>query len=221
MFTGIIQGQGLIVACARRGREMRLDIQALCELPHAASGESIAVNGVCLTVEQGSDNRFTAYASAETMRRTNLGALRPDGRVNLERALALGDRLGGHLVSGHVDGQGRVAGIESAGESHSVRIGHDPALNPEIIAKGSIALDGVSLTVNACGPDFLEVNVIPETWRTTTLGRWRIGSAINIETDMIGKYVRHLLEPYDASGQHASRRAGGVTLDLLRENGFI
>jgi riboflavin synthase len=221
MFTGIIQGQGLIVACARRGREMRLDIRALCELPRLEIGESVAVNGVCLTVEQAADNRFTAYASAETMGRTNLGALRPDGRVNLERALALGDRLGGHMVSGHVDGQGRVAAVSAAGESHCVRISHDSALSPEIIAKGSIALDGVSLTVNSRGPDFFEVNVIPETWRITTLNLWRVGSGINIETDMIGKYVRHLLKPYGVSGPSGSGRPDGVTSDLLRENGFL
>jgi riboflavin synthase len=151
--------------------------------------------------------------------------VRPDGRVTLERALALGDRLGGHLVSGHVDGLGRVAAVSAAGQSHCVRISHDPALRPDIIAKGSITLDGVSLTVNARGGDFFEVNVIPETWRITTLNLWRVGSEINIETDMIGKYVRHLLEPCGASAQHASgqRASGGdrVTLELLRENGFM
>jgi len=215
MFTGIIPGQGAIVDLAPSGREMRLSIRPLFDLPDLTIGESIAVNGVCLTVEQAADKALHAYASAETMSRTNLGALRPGGRVNLERALALGDRLGGHLVSGHVDGQGQVAAISSAGESHRVRISHDPELGPEIIARGSVALDGVSLTVNACGQDFFEVNVIPETWRATTLSLWRIGCGINIETDMIGKYVRHLLKPYDAFGR--SR----VTPELLRENGFL
>ena len=216
MFTGIIMGQGTIAGLEQRGREARLSIRALSALPDLATGESIAVNGACLTVEQGKDNCFIVYASAETMNRTNLGALRPADRVNLERALALGDRLGGHLVSGHVDGQGEITAISSAGESHCVRISHDPALGPEIIAKGSVALDGVSLTINTCGPNFLEVNVIPETWRVTALNLWRTGSRINIETDMIGKYVRHLLEPYGTSGPESR-----VTLGLLRENGFL
>jgi len=216
MFTGIIQGQGAITGLEQHGQEMRLSIRALFALPDLSIGESIAVNGVCLTVEQEADNSFTVYASAETMRRTNLGALRPADRVNLERALALGDRLGGHLVSGHVDDLGQVMAISAAGLSHCVRVSHDAALGPEIIARGSIALDGVSLTVNARGPDFLEVNVIPETWRMTALNLWRAGSKINIETDMIGKYVRHLLESRGASGQ-----PGRVTLELLRENGFV
>ena len=214
MFTGIVMGQGSIMSLEQRGREMRLSIQALFTLPDLQIGESIAVNGACLTVETGSHSHFTAYASAETMSRSNLGALRPASRVNLERALALGDRLGGHLVSGHVDGLGTVAAVTSAGESHCVRIRHDSALSPEIIAKGSVTLDGVSLTVNDCGPDFLEVNVIPGTWNVTTMAvNWTVGARVNVETDMIGKYVRHLLNPYQRQGQ--------VTLNLLQENGFL
>lgn len=218
MFTGIIMGQGRIVGLEQRGRELRLTIQALFDLPRIVIGESIAVNGVCLTVEQGEGGRFSAYASGETVSRTNLADLRADSRVNLERALAVGDRLGGHIVSGHVDGLGTITTINAAGASRCVRISHDPSLSPEIVAKGSVTLDGVSLTVNDCGSGFFEVNVIPETWRVTTMSAWRAGTGINIETDIIGKYVRHLLAPYPGGEQASQSR---VTLGLLRENGFI
>ncbi len=218
MFTGIILGQGEVVNLQRRGGELRLTIQALFDLPDIVIGESIAVNGACLTVESGETNRFSAYASGETTARSNLGDLRIGRRVNLERALAIGDRLGGHIVSGHVDALAVVASLAETGESHRVRLSFDPQHAPEIISKGSVTLDGVSLTVNDCGSDFLEVNVIPETWKITTMAGWTIGSKVNLETDVIGKYVRHMLGPYLPG---SSRQESRVTLDLLRENGFL
>ena len=217
MFTGIILGQGEVRTLQRRGGELRLTIQALFTLPDIVFGESIAVNGVCLTVESGAHNQFSAYASGETVSRTNLEKLRTGSRVNLERALAMGDRLGGHIVSGHVDTLGTVASLSETGESHRVRLNFDPHYAPEIISKGSVTLDGVSLTVNDCGSDFLEVNVIPETWKATIMPGWRVGGSVNLETDVIGKYVRHMLGPYLPAARAESR----VTLDLLRENGFI
>lgn len=220
MFTGIILGQGEVRNLQRRGGEVRLTVQALFDLPNIVLGESIAINGVCLTVEAGADSQFSAYASKETTDRSNLGALRIGSRVNLERALAVGDRLGGHIVSGHVDDLAAIAAIEETGESHRVRVRFNPARAPEIIAKGSVTLDGVSLTVNDCGSDFLEVNVIPETWNVTTMAGWRIGSRINLETDVIGKYVRHMLGPYAGTAGGSSPQSG-VTLNLLQENGFI
>jgi riboflavin synthase len=215
MFTGIVMGRGELAHRERRGDELRLSVRALFPLPDLAGGESVAVNGVCLTVEQPHADGFSAYASARTLSRTNLSSLPVRAALNLERALAVGDRLGGHIVSGHVDAVGTVVRITPAGQSRCVRLAHDPQLAPEIIARGSITLDGVSLTVNDCGSDFLEVNVIPETWNRTTLSGWNPGTPVNMETDIIGKYVRHVL----ATRQEGERSR--VTLALLRENGFL
>ncbi len=216
MFTGIINGSGQVRSVHKNGKETRLLIKALFLLSNIEVGESIAVNGVCLTVESGQDNEFYAYASAETMQHTNLGALKQGSIVNLERALALGQRFGGHIVSGHVDGQAQVLNIVSIGESHCVRLGFSQDFGPEIIKKGSVTLDGISLTVNNCGPDFLEVNIIPETWASTTIKEWQVNSLVNLETDIIGKYVRHLLLPWQEE-----RTKSNVSLQLLAENGFI
>ncbi len=217
MFTGIINGQGQILSAQKSGQETRFSIQALFALDNIEIGESIAVNGVCLTVETGANNIFSAYASAETMTHTNLGALTSSSLVNLERALALGQRLGGHIVSGHVDSLAKVESIENVGQSRCIRLSFDAKHGAEVISKGSVTLDGISLTVNACAQDFLEVNVIPETWGTTTVKQWQVGTLVNLETDIIGKYVRHMLLPWQDGGKGQST----VTLELLKENGFI
>lgn len=213
MFTGIIQGQGRLAALRRSGRESVLEIRALFALEDIAVGESIAVNGACLTVESGRDGLFTAYASAETLDRTNLSLLRSDDLVNLERALAIGQRLGGHFVSGHVDCLATVQSVREAGRSLLIRLGFPAEYGELVIPKGSVALDGISLTVNSCGNDFLEVNVIPETRRATTVASWASGTRVNMEADMIGKYVLRMLAP---------RREGGrVDENFLREHGFL
>ena len=213
MFTGIIQGQGRLAAVRQIGGEGVLSIRALFALDDLAIGESIAVNGACLTVESGKDGLFTAYASAETLSRTNLSLLRPDAPVNLERALAIGQRLGGHFVSGHVDCLATVHSVRDAGQSLLIRLAFPAEYGELVIPKGSVALDGVSLTVNTCGSDWLEVNVIPETRRATTLASWAPGTRVNMEADMIGKYVLRMLAP----------RREGRSLDenFLREHGFI
>ena len=180
MFTGIINGQGKLLAVESRGHETRFRIQALYDLADIILGESIAVNGTCLTVETSGPSLFSAYASAETMQRTALGLLKPGAKVNLERALAVGDRLGGHIVSGHVDCVAEILSVRREGESRRIRIGFPASFGAEVIGKGSVALDGISLTVNDCGPDFLEVNVIPETWRATTVAEWAPGTRINM-----------------------------------------
>lgn len=236
MFTGIIQGQGEISSLRKTGAECRLAIRPLFILPDVIDGESIAVNGACLSVESHSRDAFTAYASAETLARTTLGALRNGDLVNLERALALGDRLGGHLVSGHVDCLATVRDVRPAGQSLRCRLEFPADFGPEVIAKGSVALDGISLTVNDCGPDFLEVNIIPDTQKRTTMRQWRPGARVNMETDLIGKYVRSLLGPWsgitgatgvpgktgrtDGSAAATEARAG-VSRELLLRNGFI
>lgn len=224
MFTGIVHGQGEVAALERRGGQMRLRLHPLFALSEPRVGESIAVNGICLTLESwdAASASFAAYASMETVTRTSLGDVRAGTRVNLERALALGDRLGGHLVSGHVDAVARVEGVRPAGDSRWCRLGFDPVWSSQIISKGSVALDGISLTVNACGPGWLEVNVIPETWRVTTVSTWTEGRPVNLETDLIGKYVQHLMTPYAGAEAVAagSSAPAGLSFDFLREHGF-
>ena len=227
MFTGLINGQGVILALHPSGNETRLFIEARYELDNIELGESIAVNGTCLTVESFEYRKFSAYASAETMSRTALGQLRAGSRVNLERALAVGDRFGGHIVSGHVDCVAHVVSIRQVGESRCVRLSFPQELESEILPKGSVALDGISLTVNACGHNFLEVNGIPETWRVTTVTDWKPGTPVNLETDVIGKYVRHMMRPYAPNAdspsamQDRTPTSSGISLEYLRENGFF
>jgi riboflavin synthase len=217
MFTGLAAGMGEILSLAPASGGTRLVIRALFPAPAWTAGESICVSGACLSVETFEAASFSAYASAETLAVTTLKGLVRGSLVNLEQALTLSGRLGGHLVSGHVDATARIEAIVPAGDSLRVRLGFPGAFSPQIIPKGSVALDGVSLTVNRCGLDFLEVNLIPETRRRTTLGLWKTGQEVNLETDLIAKYVASLL----ASRQEAGR--GGrsdLTMDFLRENGY-
>ncbi len=222
MFTGLVQGLGRIARIAPQDKETRLTITPLFDLAEPRQGESIAVNGACLTAESFIQGGFTAYASAETMSRTNLGFLRQGSLVNLERALAMGDRLGGHLVSGHVDCLATVASISDAGQSRRIRLSFPDAYGPEIIAKGSITLDGVSLTINDCGFDFLEINIIPETWNATILAGWGKGTKVNMETDLIGKYVRRMFEAMKLGIGRTNKEMGGsISEDFLKQHGFF
>ncbi len=201
------------------GPEARLHIRPLIPILDYENGESIAINGVCLTVETFADGAFWAYASGETLARSNLGQLVKGSEVNLERALRLGDRLGGHLVSGHVDALCTVDSVRKSGSSRIYRFDCPPEQARYIIGKGSVAVDGVSLTVNDCGPDFFEVNVIPATQEATTMGQWRSGRKINLETDLIGKYVERMLAPW-AQGSKPDASKPGLDLDFFRGNGF-
>ncbi len=218
MFTGLIGGTGELLARDVSGRDCRLSVRADFPLDDVLVGESIAVNGVCLSVESCSGNVFRVYASAETLACTTIGLLPSGCRVNLERALRIGDRLGGHLVCGHVDCLARVRHIRPVDRSVCIRLDFPPEFAAEVLRKGSVALDGVSLTVNDCGRDFLTVNVIPETRRTTTVALWREGDAVNMETDLIGKYVHRLLSLHQ--GPKPDDKPG-LTLDFLREHGFL
>lgn len=218
MFTGIVLGQGEVLSIEQHGKDRRLTIKALFALSNLIIGESIAVNGACITVESGTSGVFTGYVSAESLKVTTLSSLKAGSRVNLERALALGDRLGGHLVSGHVDAVATVRSVEHVGESRRITIGFPAEFAPEVILKGSVALDGVSLTINACDDNSLTVNVIPETWRVTTIGGWESGTGINFETDLLGKYVRRNLTLGSAAKTEPQSR---IDEDFLRENGFI
>ncbi|MDP3427554.1 MAG: riboflavin synthase [Humidesulfovibrio sp.] len=225
MFTGLVQGKGRVetvdVKGGARGAETRLKLRALFDLKNIAPGESIAVNGACLTVETYGDNWFTVYASAETLAHTSLGALKTGAEVNLERALALGDRLGGHLVSGHVDCLATVMDIKPAGESRVYTLSFPAEFGQLVVPKGSITLDGISLTVNGCGPEFLSVNIIPATQRETTISGWTPGTRVNMETELIGKYVRNMLTPWlAAGGLGGGKPASRLSTDFLREHGF-
>lgn len=206
-------GMGEVTAIAPGNAESRFTFRPLFPPPAWHRGESIAVNGVCLSVETFDAQSFTAYASQETLRLSTLGLLRRGDKVNLERALALGDRLGGHLVSGHADGIAHVESIGDAGSSKAIRVRFPEEFSAQVIPKGSVALDGVSLTINRCGPGFLEVNVIPETRQSTCIDAWKTGQALNFETDLIGKYVERMLSAWK-KGPKESR----LSMDFLREN---
>lgn len=215
MFTGLIQGPGRVLSVSGQGLETRLEIAPDFVMERIVRGESIAVNGACLTVETFTSDRFSVYASAETLKLTNLGRLKAGSKVNLERALALGDRLGGHLVSGHVDCLAQVGQTRQAGESRWFRLVFPEEFSALVVPKGSVTLDGISLTVNACDKGWLEVNIIPETWRNTTISQWRPGDEVNMETDLIGKYVQRMLGPWTEA-----RSRGGISEAFLREHGF-
>lgn len=219
MFTGLVMGMGRIEAADNRGAETRFRIRTLFTLADIELGESIAINGVCLTVEIFGESWFTVYASRETMSVTSLGMLKVSSTTNLERAMAMGDRFGGHIVSGHVDCLAEVVEIRPAGESKIYKLTFAPANGKYIIPKGSIALDGISLTVNACGPDWLEVNIIPETQKTTTISNWTPGTRVNMETDIIGKYVERMVAPW-TTGNDEENKKQGITMEYLAEHGF-
>ncbi|MEG6551076.1 riboflavin synthase, partial [Desulfocurvibacter africanus] len=151
---------------------------------------------------------------------TNLGKLRPGSNVNLERALAFGDRLGGHLVSGHVDCLAEVESVSPAGESKKYVLRFPAEYGPTVIEKGSVALDGISLTINECGPDFLSVNIIPETQGQTTILDWAPGRAVNMETDLIGKYVQRMIAPYVSGQGQGAAKPSSINEEFLRRHGF-
>jgi len=221
MFTGLVAGMGIVERAAPSGGQTRLEVKALFPLPAIVLGESIAMHGVCLTVESGGENAFSAYASAQTLRKTNLGALTPGSTVNLERALAVGDRLGGHLVSGHVDCLARVEAMVPEGESVRYTVSFPYEFGRLVVPKGSVCLDGVSLTVNGCGSDWLCVNIIPATQTQTTVSGWKNGQAVNMETDIIGKYVARMMAPYTGGAEgNGGAKPSAITEDFLREHGF-
>jgi len=189
MFTGIIEGMGSITAIRSVGQARRLAITADYGLEGTRVGDSIAVSGACLTAVMISGKRFEADVSPETIARTTFGAARAGDRINLERALRFSDRLDGHLVTGHIDGAGIIKAIGTKANATILTIGVEAALSRYMIEKGSVAVDGISLTINQLTANRFEVSIIPHTWLATTLRFKKIGAAVNIETDMIGKYI--------------------------------
>lgn len=195
MFTGIVEETGTIASAERKGDAIRLRIECATVLDGLRPGDSIAVDGVCQTAVLVNGSGFDVEAIATTLSRTTLGDLRPGDAVNLERALALGERLGGHLVQGHVDGVGTVQSIDRRGEHVLLDVELPDNVAEVTVLHGSIALQGVSLTVNALpGPDIAQVALIPYTWDHTTLRTLRPGSRVNVEGDMVGRFVTHWLK---------------------------
>jgi riboflavin synthase len=218
MFTGLVEGTGRVTEITRGAGDMGLGVQPLFPMPDIRIGESINVNGACLTVVSARGKAFTVDVSAESLSRTTLGRLKVGEEVNLERALRLTDRLGGHLVSGHVDGVGKVLAREQRQKSWVFEIGIDEGLSRYIIEKGSIAVDGISLTVNRCSAGKFEVNIIPQTGKETAMLKKKAGDLVNVETDMIGKYVEKLLKRENRS--HQKERSSTIDEDMLRKYGF-
>ncbi|HEX7504235.1 MAG TPA: riboflavin synthase [Syntrophales bacterium] len=210
MFTGIIQDMGTVRKLARKGEDALLEVQTTLALDEVRIGDSIAVSGTCLTVTSLGKKSFTFDVSAESLSKTSLGRLKAGDAVNLEKALRMSDFLGGHLVLGHVDCVGQI--VEKTARAGSIVFGItlDPALSKYVVAKGSITVDGISLTVNSCESSRFYVNIIPHTAESTTLIGRKAGDAVNIETDILGKYVEKLLHP-----------GRGVDMDFLREQGFL
>jgi len=212
MFTGLVETTGSLRGMTRHAGGASIVVACAPWTPPLSQGESIAVQGACLTVTGFDESSFHADVLDETLRRTNLGGARAGQTLNLERALRLGDRMGGHLVTGHVDALGTLESIRMEGRDRVLRIRCGREIAVGIVEKGSVALDGISLTVSVAGDAFFEVCVIPWTWSHTSLHERGAGDSLNIETDMIGKYVQ----------RHLAARAGGtLTERMLAEAGFI
>jgi len=217
VFTGIIQGIGKVIEKRPAGGGMIFGLETGFDLTDPEEGESIAVNGTCLTAREIHGRRFLVDVSPESLSRTGLGALKVGSRVNLERALRLSDRLGGHLVSGHVDALGRVEERQATGDFTLFTFSLDEGLARYIIEKGSITINGVSLTVNSCRGNRFSVSIIPHTLVVTTLGDLKIGDQVNLEVDIIGKYVEKLLaEQLTTQGQESR-----INPAFLAEHGFL
>jgi len=193
MFTGIVQEIGRVTESTSRRGSTRFGIASALPLASMAVGESIAVDGVCLTATAFRGDRFLADAVAETLSRTTLGKLRPGDKVNLERALSLGDRLGGHLVQGHVDDTAKVLQLVKKGDDCRLRVEMTAGIAAYVAFKGSVALNGVSLTVSALGNDWFEVALVPQTLRQSTLGGLRAGERLNVEVDLLARYLERLI----------------------------
>ena len=211
MFTGVVEGTGIVRAARRAGDSVRLRIEAACDIGGTRVGDSIAVNGTCLTVTEIAGGTFDADVTPETMARTTLGGLRPGDGVNLERPLAVGDRFGGHVVQGHVDGVGSVVRREPQGDAWWLEVDAPSSVARYVVEKGSVAVDGVSLTVARRAGNRFTVCLIPHTVAVTTLGRLKPGAGVNLEADILAKYVEQLLDAYPTGAGATALPAGRRT----------
>ena len=215
MFTGIIEEVGTVKRIQRSGSSSFIEIQAKKVLEDVHLGDSIAVNGVCLTVTHFGGGMFRADVMNETLSRSSLGSLASGSPVNLERAMAAEGRFGGHIVSGHIDGTGTISDIRNDGIAVWYTISAPPELLRYIVEKGSVAIDGISLTVAKVTDTSFSVSIIPHTAAETILGTKKTGDTVNLENDIIGKYVEKLMKPADSEAQKQ-----GLTMDFLAKNGF-
>ncbi|MBF0302414.1 MAG: riboflavin synthase [Desulfamplus sp.] len=229
MFTGIIEGFGILRRIQPKGEGKVLTIDTNIDLSQSKIGDSIAVNGACLTAITLERHSFSVDMAPETVARTTFKKLQSGSRVNLERALRLSDRLDGHLVSGHIDGTGTIKSKQKKSNAVIVSIEVLPQLASEMITKGSVAIDGISLTINRCSDTDFEVSIIPHTAAITTIGIKDAGDEVNIETDMLGKYVKKFLRldtlsntaPKGHSGSDYNGSKKDISMSLLAQNGFL
>jgi len=220
MFTGIIKETGIVDSIRNMGQDIELKVTSRELLKGTGAGDSISVNGVCLTVKSLDSGSFTFDVSSNTLKHSNLGSLKQGDMVNLEDSLSPGDKMGGHFVHGHVDAVSSITGINEAGRSYQVTFSLDPSVAPFIAERGSVAVDGISLTVTEVTGDSFKTVIIPHTYENTTLGIKGIGGTVNIEADMLARYIVNFL-----SGQKNSTdvlmEKDRVLKEKLKENGFI
>jgi riboflavin synthase len=214
MFTGIIEGKGKILRIKPRGAGKRLNIECPFHLTDVQLGDSISINGACLTVAEKEGQTIIFDLSGETLEKTVLGELKEGDSVNLERALRLADRLGGHIVTGHIDGIGVIAEKRRERDFTNLTIKIPKSVSKYVVQKGSIAIDGISLTVNECRAEEIRITLIPYTLEKTTLMEKKVGDRVNMEADLLGKYVEKLLS-------QGSGKSEGLDLSFLKEHGFI
>jgi riboflavin synthase len=216
MFTGIIEATGELKKLEAKGGDLRVTIQSSgLDFSDVKLGDSIASNGVCLTVTAQGKDWFSADLSAETLKRTLFGQYKQGQRLNLEKALLPTTRLGGHLVSGHVDGVATISNIHTEGRAWQVYVKAPEELSRYIAEKGSVTIDGISLTVNELVADEFRLTIVPHTAMETTMSHWRAGSVVHIEVDLIARYLERLLRPTD------DKQKAGISLSLLQQSGFL
>jgi riboflavin synthase len=216
MFTGLIEDMGTVKKIDKKGGSMSLLVETNLDLTETKTGDSISVDGVCLTVVELLPKGFRVEVSSETLQRATIKDIKEGQKINIERAMRLSDRLGGHLVLGHVDGIGKIKGISKDVNSKRMKILASKDIMKYIIKKGSVAIDGISLTVNDCTDDDFDVNIIPHTAGYTTLSSKKVGDSINIENDIIGKYVERFL----GKGQAKREEDSKINREFLSKHGF-
>jgi riboflavin synthase len=223
MFTGLIEEIGKVQSVMKSAKSAKITIQAAKVLENAKLGDSISTNGVCLTITEFTANTFSVDVMAETMRRSNLHLLTPGDNINLERALLVGDRLGGHIVSGHIDGMGTITDYTKEDNAVWVTISASSEILKYIVQKGSIAIDGISLTVAYVNDCAFKVSIIPHTRDVTTLLKKKVGDVINLECDMLGKYIEKLLisSGQSSASESQSTMKKGIDMNFLNMYGFV
>ena len=221
MFTGIIESFGTIKQIRSNGEGKILHIDCDLDLSDSKIGDSIAVNGACLTAVSIDNHGFKVDMAPETVERTTFKFLKQGSRVNIERALKLSDRIDGHLVSGHIDGTGIVASVIKKSNAVIIQIDVSSKIGSDLIEKGSIAIEGISLTINQCSDKNFEVSIIPHTADITTIGLKQVGDMVNLETDMIGKYVKKMLRSSTSRNDAIPSGQSDISMELLGKSGFL